>query len=107
MGEIKTMGVLTSGGDAPGMNAAIRAVVRTANAKGVRVIGVRRGYNGLMNGDMIELDARRVSDIPVSYTHLVRHRLSSEPAQEKNDQKQTRRDQRCGREAQKSAHEAF
>lgn len=63
MGEIKTIGVLTSGGDAPGMNAAIRAVVRTANAKGVRVIGVRRGYNGLMNGDMIELDARRVSDI--------------------------------------------
>ena len=63
MGEIKTIGVLTSGGDAPGMNAAIRAVVRTANSKGVRVIGVRRGYNGLMNGDMIELDARRVSDI--------------------------------------------
>ena len=46
-GEIRTIGVLTSGGDAPGMNAAIRAVVRTAIAKGMNVWGIRRGYHGL------------------------------------------------------------
>lgn len=59
----RTVGILTSGGDAPGMNAAIRAVTRTALHKGFRVIGVRRGYNGLMNGDMIELNLRSVSEI--------------------------------------------
>ena len=47
--EIKTIGVLTSGGDAPGMNAAIRAVTRTALYHGIRVMGVYRGYNGLIN----------------------------------------------------------
>ncbi|HOB19722.1 MAG TPA: 6-phosphofructokinase, partial [Candidatus Atribacteria bacterium] len=47
---MKTIGVLTSGGDAPGMNAAIRAVVRTAIFKGMKVYGIRRGYNGLING---------------------------------------------------------
>jgi 6-phosphofructokinase 1 len=61
--EIKTIGVLTSGGDAPGMNAAIRAIVRAGIAKGLRVIGIRRGYHGLINGDMIELNLRSVSDI--------------------------------------------
>ena len=60
---VKTIGVLTSGGDAPGMNAAVRAVVRTAISKGIKVIGIRRGYNGLINGDMYEMDARSVSDI--------------------------------------------
>ncbi|MGN0649858.1 MAG: 6-phosphofructokinase [Oscillospiraceae bacterium] len=59
----KTIGVLTSGGDAPGMNAAVRAVTRAAIAKGFKVIGIRRGYNGLLNGDMVELNARSVSDI--------------------------------------------
>ena len=59
----KTIGVLTSGGDAPGMNAAVRAVTRTALQKGVKVIGIRRGYNGLLNGDMVELKARNVSNI--------------------------------------------
>ena len=49
---MKTIGVLTSGGDAPGMNAAIRSVVRTACENGMRVMGIRRGYNGLMQGDM-------------------------------------------------------
>lgn len=63
MKEMKTIGVLTSGGDAPGMNAAIRAIVRTGIAKGLRVIGIRRGYSGLINGDMIELNLRSVSDI--------------------------------------------
>ena len=57
-----TIGVLTSGGDAPGMNAAIRAVVRTALAKGVRVRGIRRGYRGLLDEDIIDLTARDVSD---------------------------------------------
>ena len=61
--EMKTIGVLTSGGDSPGMNAAIRAVVRTAIARGLRVIGIRRGYNGLITGDMIEMNLRSVSDI--------------------------------------------
>ena len=61
--EMKTIGVLTSGGDAPGMNAFVRSVVRTALNKGMKVIGIRRGYNGLINGDMIEMDMRSVSDI--------------------------------------------
>ena len=59
----KTIAVLTSGGDAPGMNAALRAVVRTAISYGMHVYGVRRGYNGLLNGDMIEMNLRSVSDI--------------------------------------------
>lgn len=61
--QIKTIGVLTSGGDAPGMNAAVRAVVRAAVKKGLKVYGVYRGYNGLINGDMVEMDMRSVSDI--------------------------------------------
>ncbi|MBQ6065282.1 MAG: 6-phosphofructokinase [Clostridia bacterium] len=60
---MKTIAVLTSGGDAPGMNAAIRAVVRTGCENGVRVLGIRRGYHGLMNGDMFEMNLRSVSDI--------------------------------------------
>ena len=62
---INRIGVLTSGGDAPGMNAAIRAVVRTARANGVSCLGIRRGYNGLINGDVVELDARSVDGILV------------------------------------------
>ena len=60
---MKTIAVLTSGGDAPGMNAAIRAVVRTGCENGVRLLGIRRGYHGLMNGDMYEMNLRSVSDI--------------------------------------------
>lgn len=60
---IRTIGVLTSGGDAPGMNAAIRAVVRTGLARGIRIRGIRRGYSGLLNQDIIEMSARDVSDI--------------------------------------------
>ncbi len=60
---MKTIAVLTSGGDAPGMNAAIRAVVRTGCENGVRVLGIRRGYHGLMTGDMYEMNLRSVSDI--------------------------------------------
>lgn len=59
----KTIAVLTSGGDAPGMNAAVRSVVRSALNKDMRVIGVRRGYTGLINGDVFEMNLRSVSDI--------------------------------------------
>lgn len=61
--EQKSIGVLTSGGDAPGMNAAVRAVVRTAIKKGFKVIGIERGYNGLINGELVEMEMRSVSDI--------------------------------------------
>ena len=61
--SIRTIGVLTSGGDAPGMNAAIRAVVRRALAKGLKVRGIRRGYHGLLKEEIIDRSARDVSDI--------------------------------------------
>lgn len=60
---MKTIGVLTSGGDAPGMNAAVRAVVRTACENGIKVYGINRGYQGLIDGDVRELNIRSVSDI--------------------------------------------
>lgn len=60
---MKKIGVLTSGGDAPGMNAAIRAVVRTAISKDMEVMGIYRGYNGLINGDVKPLSVRSVSDV--------------------------------------------
>ena len=63
MGEIKTIGVLTSGGDAPGMNAAIRAIVRTAIASGLNVKGIMRGYAGLLNEEIIDMDKQSVSEI--------------------------------------------
>ena len=62
MAEMKTIGVLTSGGDAPGMNAAIRAVVRTAIARGLNVKGILKGYNGLLNEEIIDMTATSVSD---------------------------------------------
>ncbi len=63
MSKVKCIGVLTSGGDAPGMNAAIRSVVRTAISMGIKVYGIKRGYNGLIEGDLEEMDVRSVSDI--------------------------------------------
>lgn len=63
MSNVKTIGVLTSGGDAPGMNAAIRAVVRTGLSAGLKVKGILRGYNGLLEEDIIDMDSRSVSDI--------------------------------------------
>lgn len=63
MTDFKRIGILTSGGDAPGMNAAIRAVVRTAIARGVECMGVYRGYRGLIEGDIRKLDMRSVSNI--------------------------------------------
>ena len=60
--EINTIGVLTSGGDAPGMNAAIRAVVRQALSKGKKVKGIKRGYAGLLNEEIVDMDSKSVSD---------------------------------------------
>jgi 6-phosphofructokinase len=62
MGKIKKVGVLTSGGDAPGMNAAIRGVTRTAIYYGLEVVGIRHGYHGMINGHFVKLKAHSVSD---------------------------------------------
>ena len=61
--EIKTIGVLTSGGDAPGMNAVVRAVVRKALTNGVAVKGIKKGYQGLLNEEIVDMNASSVSDI--------------------------------------------
>ncbi|MFI3325452.1 MAG: 6-phosphofructokinase [Clostridia bacterium] len=61
--SVKKIAVLTSGGDAPGMNAAVRGVVRSALAYGIDVYGVKRGYNGLLNNDLVEMNLRSVSNI--------------------------------------------
>lgn len=63
MSQVKTIGVLTSGGDAPGMNATIRAVVRTALSNGLKVKGIMKGYSGLLDEEIIDMDAKSVSDI--------------------------------------------
>ncbi|WP_010238525.1 6-phosphofructokinase [Clostridium arbusti] len=60
---MKTIAILTSGGDAPGMNAAVRAVVRTSLDKGLKVMGIERGYSGLINGELFEMKRKDVSDI--------------------------------------------
>ncbi len=75
---IKTIGVLTSGGDAPGMNAAIRAVVRRGISSGLKVKGIYKGYNGLLNEEIIDMTARDVSDTierggTILYTASVRN----------------------------------
>ncbi len=61
--EIKTIGVFTSGGDSPGMNAAIRAVVRTCAYMNVDCVGIYRGYQGMIEGDFKPMDARSVNNI--------------------------------------------
>lgn len=61
--EIKTIGILTSGGDSPGMNVAIRSIVRSAIGKNIKVIGINRGYSGILNNDMYELSASSVGNI--------------------------------------------
>ena len=61
--ELKTIGVLTSGGDAPGMNAAIRAVVRTAIHAGLNVKGIKRGFSGLLEEEIVDMDSKSVADI--------------------------------------------
>ena len=61
--QIKRIGVLTSGGDAPGMNPCVRAVVRTALYHGIECYGIRRGYNGLISGDVVKLDQKNIGHI--------------------------------------------
>ena len=77
--SIKKIGVMTSGGDSPGMNAAIRSVVRTCAYHNIECVGIYRGYEGMIEGDFKELNARSVKGIinkggtvlkSVSYTHL-------------------------------------
>src|SRR3954465_10190941 len=63
MSEMSNIGVLTSGGDSPGMNAAIRAVVRTGIYHGIDVYGIRRGYQGMLEGDIFKMQATDVSNI--------------------------------------------
>jgi 6-phosphofructokinase 1 len=63
MSEILRIGVFTSGGDSPGMNACVRAVVRTASAHDLEIVGIRRGYAGMIDSDFVEMDARSVSNI--------------------------------------------
>jgi len=61
--KIGTIGILTSGGDAPGMNAAVRAVTRAAISRGIKVMGIMKGYRGLIDGEIIEYNARSVSNL--------------------------------------------
>ena len=63
MEEIKRIGVLTSGGDAPGMNAAIRSVTRTGIYNNLEIYGIRRGYQGMIDGDLFKLESQTVSGI--------------------------------------------
>ena len=63
MAKFKKIGILSSGGDAPGMNAAIRAAARKAMSEGIEVVGIHEGYNGLINGNLTDLDTREVSNI--------------------------------------------
>ena len=60
---LKSIAVMTSGGDSPGMNAAARAVTRTALYEGVRVWGIKGGYSGMLKDDIVELERRSVSDL--------------------------------------------
>ena len=75
MNTIKRIGVLTSGGDAPGMNAAVRAVVRTALSYGIECIGIRRGWQGLITSDFVRLTSESVGHI---LCHTINHWLSCE-----------------------------
>ena len=88
--QIRRNGVLTSGGDAPGMNALIRSVVRSASANDISVLGIRRGYSGLINGDIIEMGARSVDGIirkggTMLYTARCKEMLTEEGLQKAAD----------------------
>ncbi len=88
--NVRRIGVLTSGGDAPGMNALIRAVVRTATARDISVLGIRRGYSGLINGDILEMSARSVDGIirkggTMLYTARCKEMLTDEGVQKASD----------------------
>ncbi|MFY9197722.1 MAG: 6-phosphofructokinase [Acutalibacteraceae bacterium] len=84
---MKTIGVLTSGGDAPGMNAAIRAVVRTAVENDMTVYGIRNGFEGLMNGDVYEMNLRSVSNIIQSGGTILKSARSQEFKMDSGQQK--------------------
>lgn len=85
--RITTIGVLTSGGDAPGMNAAIRAVVRKGLANGLKIKGIRQGYKGLLNEDIIHLEAKDVSDtVSKGGTFLYTARCSAFRTEEGQDE---------------------
>ena len=88
--QIRRIGVLTSGGDAPGMNALIRSVVRSASANDISVLGIRRGYSGLINGDIIEMGARSVDGIirkggTMLYTARCKEMMTEEGLQKATD----------------------
>ena len=88
--QIRRIGVLTSGGDAPGMNALISSVVRSASANDISVLGIRRGYSGLINGDIIEMGARSVDGIirkggTMLYTARCKEMLTEEGLQKAAD----------------------
>ena len=88
--QIRRIGVLTSGGDAPGMNALIRSGVRSASANDISVLGIRRGYSGLINGDIIEMGARSVDGIirkggTMLYTARCKEMLTEEGLQKAAD----------------------
>ena len=82
MSQQKAIAVLTSGGDAPGMNAAFRAVVRTGINMGMKVYGVYRGFNGLLNQDVAEMNLRSVSEISATaaQSSIPREARSSKPS---------------------------
>ncbi|MDO5389010.1 MAG: 6-phosphofructokinase [Clostridia bacterium] len=85
--EIKKIGLLTSGGDAPGMNCAIRAIVRTAIHNNIQVFGIKRGFEGLLNGDIEEMQARDVSNIMFRGGTILRTARSSEMRTEEGVEK--------------------
>lgn len=85
--EIKKIGLLTSGGDAPGMNCAIRAIVRTAIHNNIQVFGIKRGFAGLLNGDIEEMQARDVSNIMFRGGTILRTARSSEMRTEEGVEK--------------------
>ena len=87
---MKTIAVLTSGGDAPGMNAAIRAVVRMGLYKGLKVMGVKRGYSGLINGEIFEMNRTSVSDIIQKGGTILRTSRCEEFKTEKGREKATK-----------------
>ena len=75
MAQIKNIGLFTSGGDAPGMNAAIRAVVRTALYHEIEVTGIRRGFEGMISGDFFPLNRKSVSNIIQRGGTILKHHL--------------------------------
>ena len=99
MEDIQLVGVYTSGGDAPGMNACLRAVVRTAGAHDLNVLGVRRGYEGMIEGDFVEMDNRSVSNIVQTGGTILKSARSAEFREEEGRQMAAERLDREGIDA--------